>query len=525
MGGTPARSTVLRARGLNRENVLTGKAKASHGLTKGQIIVATIESLAPGGEGVTRERGLPIFVNRVCPGDRLELELFDVRKDFARARALRILESSPQRAEPPCKLFKVCGGCQWQHIDYAWQLKAKENIVRQTVKHIGGLDPDLARPTIGAVEPLFYRNKVQFPVESPAGSARIRAGYYKQDTHDLVNIKHCPVQPEPLDRMLETVKAVCERHRITAYDERKRTGLLRHITARYSFDRQSALLTLVLNAHPDDQERRRRGQRLDLSMMQEVARQIMSEVSEITGVCLNFNRHAGNRIMGETTVPLVGEPYLIERLRTNRSDLPERLQQGLEFKLSPTSFFQVNSAQTVRLLEEIVDAVLFQERQSTALPLLARAPVVVDAYAGVGAIALWLAPIASRVIALEEHPAAVADGLLNLVLNKIENVEFREGQVEEIFPQLQKEGLKPDVLVLDPPRKGLSARAIENIVHLAPPRLIYVSCNPATLARDLKILERNGYKTKRIQPIDMFPQTYHVESVTLLERQIPETTE
>lgn len=489
-----------------------GMADKAHRLARGDRLVSTVESLAPGGEAVMREQGVPIFVRGLAPGDRAEIELFDVRKDFARASVVQILEPSCQRAVPPCKLFGVCGGCQWQHLSYEWQLKAKEDIVRQTLKHIAKLDPELVRPSIGADDPLHYRNKVQFPVEARK-SGRILAGYYKADSHELVNIKHCPVQPEPLDRMLDTAKSVCEDHRLTAYDEKKRTGLLRHITARYSFDRKSVLVTLVVNAHSENRGKDKCRPEISLPEMQRAAREIMDRCVDVTGVCLNYNPQAGNRIIGDTTVLLAGEPYIIERLATTRDDLPERLRQGLEFKLSPASFFQVNTAQCCRLFEQIFDAIA-----DAALPAGSRVPVIVDAYAGVGAIALWLSPIAGRVIAVEEHPAAVADGKLNLELNKVDNVEFRLGGVEEVFLQFVEQRTIPDVLVVDPPRSGLSPQAMGGITALGPLRMVYVSCNPATLARDLRILEKNGYKTKQIQPVDLFPQTYHIETVTVLER-------
>lgn len=490
---------------------MTSMKNAPHRLFNGQALIATIESLAPGGEGVTRELGVPVFVNRVAPGDKVELELFDVRKNFARARLVRIIEPSTRRAEPPCKLFKVCGGCQWQHLSYEWQAKAKEEIVRQTVKHIGGLNPDLVQACIGANQQFFYRNKVQFPVENPRGSTRILAGYYKQDSHELVNIKHCPVQPEPLDRLLVSVKEVLERHAIPAYDEARRTGLVRHVAARYSFSRRQILLTLVVNAcDPAAGGEPRKSEKVDIAMWREISREIREAVPEIEGVCLNFNPHAGNRILGESTVVLAGEGQIIEELATKRADLPEKLQKGLKFRLSSTSFFQIHTDQAVRLMELIVDAA---SRKGGA-----RVPLVIDAYAGVGAIALWLSPIAERVVAVEESQAAVDDGNFNLELNQAANVEFICGTVESVFPQLLESGMRADVVVLDPPRKGLSPAALDVALALSPGRIVYVSCNPATLARDLKIIERNGYKTKQIQPIDLFPQTYHIESVTILDR-------
>ncbi|HEY9870383.1 MAG TPA: 23S rRNA (uracil(1939)-C(5))-methyltransferase RlmD [Candidatus Obscuribacterales bacterium] len=521
--------------------------KADQLLRKGQVLRARIASLAPGGDGVCRDYGPPVFVSRVAPGDLVEIELFDVRKDFARGRVLSVVEPSCQRTEPPCKLFKLCGGCHWQHIDYRWQLQAKEEVVRQTVRHIAGLDPDLVLPALAASEPLYYRNKVQFPVKHPHGSRRILAGYYKQGSHELVNIKHCPVQPEPLDRVLCAAKAVLERHAIAAYDERAGRGLLRHIAARYSFHYRQALVTLVVNAYPpgwleggasrtdssagaesdDDplalplsggrrdgslagrkvaRDPRARGEAL-VEMLKPAALELMAEVPEIAGVCLNFNPQAGNRILGETTVCLAGQDHIVEKVFSTAPGIPRRLREGLEFRLSSMSFFQVNSSQIAPLLEEVTAAV----GQANGL--------VVDAYAGVGTIALWLAPACRQVIAIEEHAGAVKDGLANRVLNRINNVDFRQGRVEAVLPALVAEGLKPDAVVLDPPRKGVSPEALAQVVVLAPRRLVYVSCNPATLARDLKILATNGYKTRKIRPIDMFPQTYHVESVAVVERE------
>lgn len=482
-------------------------------LARGQVLVAAIESLAAGGEGVTRQFGLPVFANRVCPGDLVELEIFDVRKDFARARLLRVLEPSNQRVEPPCKIFKVCGGCQWQHVDYQWQLAAKTDIVRQAVRRIGGLDPVIVQNTLGAELDFFYRNKVQFPVANPHNSDRLLAGYYQQDSHELVNIKHCPVQPGPLDNLLATVKEICQKHKISACDEIKHTGVLRHIAGRYSFAEQAILLTLVVNAFPPGGGQSKMPP-VDLEQMSRIAAEIISAQPEVTGVCLNFNPQHGNKIMGDETICLSGQSFIREKLATSRADLPPRLQQGIAYKLSPTSFFQIHSRQAVLLMEKIYDAVeMAGARQAEPLPL------IVDAYAGVGAIALWLSPLATRIIAVEEHSESVADGLFNVQMNKIENVSFRQGQVENVLDSMKAEALVPDVLVVDPPRKGLSAQSIECLFRLNPANIVYVSCNPATLARDLKKMEINGYKTKQIQPVDMFPQTYHVETVTLLTRQ------
>jgi 23S rRNA (uracil1939-C5)-methyltransferase len=497
------------------------KATRSHSLSKGQRHKVTIESLAPGGEGVAKSLGPPIFINRVVPGDVVEIELFDVRKDFAKAKVTSIISPSEHRTEPPCPLFKVCGGCQWQHMTYEYQLVAKEDIVKQALKHIGKLDTNIVKTIIGAEESLHYRNKAQFPVKHPHGSDRILAGYYRQDSHELVNIKHCPVQPEPMDHVLELTKAICEEHGITAYDEKSHKGLLRHINIRFSFEHRKSLVTLVLNASATSADDFTNLKCYD--SIRQAAEALTDAIPDVVGVSINLNNERGNKILGDLTFPIAGADRIQEVLRTSRQDFPEALRTGLKFDLSSSSFFQVNTQQAVKLLEQVYLAVADMHKDNLT---------IVDAYAGVGAISLWLASSANKVIAIEDHPAAVLDGLQNAQLNSIHNVEFKEGRVEDILLEMRNEGISVDVVVVDPPRKGMSAEAIEALLWAEPERIIYVSCNPATLARDLKALELGvmksaqdgdkeefvGYKTKQVQPVDLFPQTFHVESVSVLER-------
>ena len=492
---------------------------------RGQLATVRIQSLTPTGAGISKELGRPIFIERVAPGDLVEVEIFDVRKDFAKASVLRILEPGPNRTEPPCPVFKVCGGCQWQHITYEGQLEAKTDIVKQAVEHIGMQDPAVVRDTLAAPDPLHYRNKVQFPVRNPRNSQRLLAGYFKQDSHELVNIKYCPVQPEALDSMLAFVKEACESHGVWAYDESTQKGSLRHINARYSFAEGKILITLVINMKARSEEEFKKsplGQRLI-----HVAEEIMRMDKDVTGVCVNLNTTPGNKILGDTTICVAGVDYIEELLATTRDDYPEPLKQGLKFRLSSSSFFQINTAQAVGLLEVVYD-------QAASILAGVEKPVIIDAFAGVGTMALWLSPLAAKVIAIEEHEAAVADGRLNAQLNGVSNVEFRLGTVENVLTELKSQGIEPDLIVLDPPRKGLSPHVVSDLLDLQIPRIIYVSCNPTTLARDLKILHQGktkepdfhlaGYKTRQIQPVDLFPQTFHVESVTTLERQSSDGT-
>ena len=480
-------------------------AKKTHSLSKNQKLISRIESIAAGGQGVCKHEGLPIFVDRGVPGDLAELELYDVRKDFAHAKILRVVEPSEMRRESPCKLFKVCGGCQWQHIKYDGQLELKTDIVRQVIQRIAGLDPSVVRPAMAAENSLYYRNKVQFPVSQPLNSSRILAGYFKEGSHELVNIKHCPVQPAMLDEMLERAKDAAELANLTAYDEKTHIGLIRHFFFRHSAFFDNALLTVVLNARVDQMPQLQ-------GRLKVFAREM--ERDELVGICVNFNPIRGNRILGDKTVCLSGQDFIVEKLQSTHANAPDLLKSGLEFKLSPASFFQVNSAQAVALMDLVLDAVLLQSANLEG----GKVPLIVDAYAGVATIAQWVAPLAQKVIAIEEIHAAVEDAKEILLLNKLDNVEMLEGSVELIFPQMLAEGAKPDIVILDPPRKGVDKSALEAVSAMSPEMIVYVSCNPATLARDLKILADLNYTTQSVQPVDLFPQTYHVESVSILRR-------
>jgi 23S rRNA (uracil1939-C5)-methyltransferase len=482
---------------------------------KGQLVQLSVSSIAPGGEGVSKDIGIPVFINRAALQDKAEVELFDVRSKFARGKISKILTPSPDRIEPFCKIFKVCGGCQWQHISYEAQLKAKKDIVKQSLVHIGKLSPDLVQEPIGA-DPsfqFFYRNKVQFPVRHPNKSTRILAGYYRQDSHELVNIKHCPIQPEPLDRMLDATKQICEQFGITAYDERSHRGLLRFICARISRADNQILITLVMNCESVQLSER----------MREAAQYLLEALPEVVGVCLNFNTSRGNKILGDQTICIAGNPYVEEVYKTDLPEYPQILKDGLRFRLSSSSFFQIHTEQATKLLECLSNFLLEYDRQNSDKKISEM--TLVDAYSGVGAMSLWLSPFVKKIIAIEENAEATRDGEYNKELNGISNVEFKTGRVEEILPQIFAGGHSPDIIVVDPPRKGLPPETIQSILDLAPQLVLYVSCNPSTLARDLQLLEARddserqfGYKTNQVLPIDLFPQTYHVESIAVLKR-------
>lgn len=485
-----------------------------HGLHRGKKIRVEIESLAPGGDGVGHFDGLAVFVARTAPGDTVEVELFDIRKSFARGKVVSLVKSSPVRIEPVCKVFDRCGGCQWQHVSYEGQLHAKHEIVSQALRHI---DVSVDTP-LGAKHPFDYRNKAQFPVKQ-LNNGRLLIGYYEDSSHKLVNLNECPVNPEPLDFVLQIVRRSLSERNIAAYDEESHTGLIRHLCARESFYNGDILVTLVVN-HPGT-EKLREGLK---GALEAVAEDLMSEMQEVVGFCVNFNTIKGNKIFGDETICIRGKSEIEEVLQSQQMDRPEQLKDGIKFRLSTQSFFQINTEQAANLFDQVYDQV-DGVRQELGRPLK-----IIDAYAGVGSIALWVSSLAEHVVAIEEFPGAVRDGMLTVANNGVENISFREGRSEEILAEMARASDTYDLVIIDPPRKGASIEVLQALSKLAPKNIIYVSCNPQTLARDLKILQdgwmderegkqvRSGYKTNRVKPVDLFPQTYHIEAVATLER-------
>jgi len=493
------------------------KIKLTHSLERGDQVEVNVESLANGGDGVAKVDSIPIFIERAAQGDRLAIHLFDVRKDFARGAIEEIVKPAAERVKAPCFHYERCGGCQWQHIDYKQQLKHKQQLVVDALHHIGGIavidSEQLVQTIIACDDPFHYRNKVQFPVKYKDN--QVLAGYYERGSHDLVNIESCPIQPSILDELLKTTKMLFKKYRISIYDEGRHRGMVRHLNFRISFSAGKILVTIVVNHAPVNIKE---FNNIDyLNAFTVLAQELEYLHPEVESVVVNFNQEKGNRILGDHTITLTGGGFIEERLATSNTSLPQILQKGLTFRLSSKSFFQVNSLQAVKLLEVI--ALSAQE----SLQNIDKAKIV-DAYAGVGTMAMWLSALAGEVVAIEEVGDAIADGEENAALNGLQNVRFVEGRVEQSLADVINDG-KVDLLVLDPPRKGIDPAILQVIHARGPENIIYVSCNPATLARDLKILAQKGengasagYTIKRVQPVDLFPQTYHVESVAILER-------
>lgn len=439
------------------------------------MVEVQITSLAAGGDGVGRtDAGCVVFVADSVPGDRLEVRLTRVKKDHAFGKTHRLIEPSAQRTRARCIVADRCGSCQWQWVDYAVQLDAKQDLVRAALERLGGFRQPPVLKTLRQ-EPAFgYRNKSTFPVGRNS-RGEVIAGYYRKDSHRIVNINACPVQDRRLDPLLVAAKQAISTQGWSVYDEVTHTGTVRHLAMRIGERTGEILLTLVVTTW-------------DLPGVTTVAEALQVQFPELVGVCLNLNSEPGNTILGSQTRCVAGRPYLNEVL------------DGFTFRIEPTTFFQIHTVQAEVLARLVVEAA-----QAGA------ADTVIDCYCGTGALSLPLARGAGRVVGIESHTRSVEQAHANALANGLTNCAFLTGTVEE-----QLGTLTPDIVVLDPPRRGCEESVLRTIVDQAPRRVVYVSCNPATLARDLKVLCAERYLLESVQPIDLFAQTYHVEAVAAL---------
>jgi 23S rRNA (uracil1939-C5)-methyltransferase len=408
------------------------------------------------------------------PGDRVLVRLTYVKPQYAHGSLTQLLESSAYRLDPSCIVADKCGGCQWQHISYEYQLEAKRNQVIQALQHIGGFVQPPVDRVLTAPSSLNYRNKATYPLAiSRAG--QVQAGYYQKRSHQLINLNQCPVQDSRLNPLLLEVKQDIQNQGWEIYNEQRHTGVLRHLSLRIGRRTGEMLLTLVAKDW-------------NLPGIKNMAYIWLKRYPHLVGVCLNRNPDRTNAIFGDQTRCIAGNPYLREQFA------------GLEFQVRPDTFFQVYTESAEALLTVISSELNFQGNE-----------VLLDTYCGIGTLTLPLAQQVYCATGLELQPEAVKQAILNAQINNINNVSFITGAVEKLLPKLE---IKPDVVVLDPPRKGCDRSVIDTLLLVKPRRIIYVSCKPATLARDLKLLCQNGvYKITRVQPADFFPQTAHVETV------------
>lgn len=435
-----------------------------------------ITDMSVTGEGVGKADGFTFFVKDTVPGDRVLANITKVKKTFGYARLIEVLEPSPDRVPMFCPIARPCGGCTLQELSYPAQLRFKENLVRSSLLRIGGFSEQklqsIMEPIIGMDQPLRYRNKAQFPVGFDK-NGRLTAGFYASRTHTLVPVSDCLLGIEENELILQRILSWMESEENPPYDETYGTGCIRHILIRKGFHTGEIMVCLVVN---------------DTIQGGEALREVLFDIPGMTSVSLNFNQDRTNVILGDKTVSLWGKPTITDYIGEIR------------FEISPQSFFQVNPVQTEKLYGKALEYASLTGKE-----------VVWDLYCGIGTISLFLARKAALVYGVEVVPQAIRDARLNAKLNQIKNAEFFVGKAEErSLPG------NPDVIVVDPPRKGCDEALLHTIVKAQPGRIVYVSCDPATLSRDLRFLCDEGYDLLEATPVDMFPETRHVETVCLL---------
>ena len=445
-------------------------------LEKGSVYTAVIDGYSSEGLGIARVNGAVVFVPHAVRGEEIDLRITKVMKTSCAGEIVKIHNPSPERMEPECPYAGKCGGCAYRHLTYPEELWAKLQRVQDALTRIGGLDLTVEE-ILGAKNPEHYRNKSQYPVGADGS-----IGFFQARTHKVVPIRRCLIQTEAADRTAQAVGEWMRRYKISAYDETTGKGLVRHVCVRVNRKGES-LCCVVVNGNKVPRE-------------PELAAYVTAAVPHTVGVLLNSNTRRGNVVLGDKYRTLFGRNYLMDTLC------------GLEFKLSMPSFYQVNRDQAEVLYGKALEFAGLTGNET-----------VLDLYCGIGTITLCLAKAAKRVIGAEIVPPAIRDAKENALRNHIENAEFFCGDAADIAAKLESDGLRPDVVTVDPPRKGLAPEVIASVAAMGPEKVVYVSCDPATLGRDVKIFREFGYEAKRAAAVDMFPGTAHVETVVLLSRE------
>lgn len=444
-----------------------------------ETYTATIRDLGIHGEGIGSVDDFTLFVPGALPGETVTARIVAAKKSYAQGKLISIEKPSPFRTKPECPAYHACGGCQISHLTYEGQLAVKEQRVKDVVSRLGGFSADLVLPVLPAENPWNYRNKMTVPVAQATGGPVI--GYYRQGSHQVVPIDGCLIQEEENNRVLRFAKGFMARHSIQGYNEKSRKGSVRHVMARTGD--HGEVMVVIVTATPA------------LPFAQLWVKEMRELLPEVVSIYHNVQKSPGNVILGETLHHLWGKKTLTATL------------EGLAFEVSPFSFFQVHRTQAEKLYDKALE-----------YAALTGGETVIDAYSGTGTISLCLAKKAKKVIGIEIVKAAIDDGWKNAEFNHVENVEFHAADAGKLMPELYKAGLRPDVIVMDPVRAGCSEDVLKAAAAMEPKRMVYVSCNPATFARDAKILAGLSYTLREVQPVDMFPQTMHIETVALLER-------
>ncbi len=445
---------------------------------KNKIYEMNIDALGSNGEGIGRIDGYTIFVEGALPGEKISVLIVKVKKNYGYGKLMEILEASSERREPVCPVAKQCGGCQLQHLSYEGELAYKAREVKDVMERIGGIRGVEVKPCLGMEDPWRYRNKAQFPVGK--GKEGCNIGFYAKRSHRIVDTDKCFLQNECNDEIISIIREFIDEFHIPAYDEEKHTGLVRHVLTRIGRNSGEIMVCIVVN-----------GKKLPNS---DVLVERLQQVEGVVSIVLNVNKEKTNVILGRKIITLWGKDTIVDSI------------DGIEFEISPLSFYQVNPVQTEVLYGKAVE-----------MAGLTGDETVLDLYCGIGTISLFFARKAKKVFGVEIVPEAIADAKKNAERNGIINAEFAVGAAEEVIPRLYEEqGITADIVVVDPPRKGCDEKLLETILQISPKKIVYVSCNPATWARDLVVLNAGGYELKEVQPVDQFSHSVHVEVCSVL---------
>ena len=454
-------------------------------LKKNQEILLTIEDFTKEGEGLGKYQGFPLFVKDTVIGDKVKVSITKLKKNYGYARLVDIITPSPDRVEPPCPVARQCGGCKIQQLSYEQQKAFKWNQVANCLKRIGGFDDieEKMEPIYGMEEPWHYRNKAQYPIGRDK-EGNLIAGFYAGRTHSIVPNTNCLIQAEVNRTILETVLSYLTDNHISSYDEKSHSGLVRHVLTRVGFVTGEIMVCLILN-----------GTKEKLKNSGDLI-QALRQIPGMTSIVVNTNTEKTNRILGPHCETLWGKDYIEDYIG------------NVKYQIGPLSFFQVNPGQTKVLYSKALEYADLKGEE-----------LVWDLYCGIGTISLFLAQKAKQVYGVEIIKEAIDDARNNAAINHMDNVTFFVGKAEEIVPaQFEKTGQRPDVIVVDPPRKGCEASLLHTMTKMMPSRIVYVSCDPGTLARDCRILCEEGYEIKKVAVVDQFGHSTHVESVVAIQR-------
>ncbi len=495
---------------------------------KNDLVQVTIEDIGTEGEGIGKIDGFTLFVKDAVVGDEVEAKVVKAKKNYAYARVEKVITPSPFRVEPKCAYHKQCGGCQIQALSYEKQLEFKQSKVRNNLLRIGGFSAEcvdeVMEPIVGMDEPYYYRNKAQYPVGTNK-DGRIITGFYAGRTHSIIANTECYLGVPGNKEILEVILKYMEECGVTAYDEEAGSGLVRHVLIRTGFTSGEIMVCLVINGR--DKKLCKAGEYLP---KQEVLLKRLAQIPGMTSVSVSINTEKTNVIMGKEIHVLWGESTISDviHVRDMSKEGYPTTGQELTFKISPLSFYQVNPVQTEKLYSLALQYAGLTGRE-----------IVWDLYCGIGTISLFLANSAKKVYGVEIVPQAIEDAKENAKRNDIINAEFFVGKAEEVLPEFYEkmsgeapgaggvldveskasDMLHPDVIVVDPPRKGCDQACLDTMLKMRPERIVYVSCDSATMARDVKILCESGYELKKVRPVDQFGHTVHVETVVLLSQQ------